>query len=34
MSVGRSVGMSVSLNLLQLITHERFALEASNLVGR
>ena len=29
--VGRSVGMSVSLNL---ITQERFAPEASNLVGR
>ena len=32
--VGRSVGMSVSLNLVQLITQERFAPEASNLVGR
>ena len=29
-----SVGMSVSLNLVQLITQERFAPEASNLVGR
>ena len=28
------VGMSVSLNLVQLITQERFAPEASNLVGR
>ena len=34
MSVGRSVGMSVSLNLVQLITQERFAPQASNLVGR
>ena len=34
MSVGRSVGMSVSLNLVQMITQERFAPEASNLVGR
>ena len=38
MSVGRSVcqsvGMSVSLNLVQLITQEHFALEASNFVGR
>ena len=38
MSVGRSVrpsvGMSVSLNLVQLITQERFAPEASNLVAR
>ena len=34
-SVGMSVvGMSVSLNLVQLITQERFAPEASNLVGR
>ena len=32
--VGRYVGMSVSLNLVQLITQERFAPEASNLVGR
>ena len=29
-----SVGMSVALNLVQLITQERFAPEASNLVGR
>ena len=29
-----SVGMSVSLNIVQLINQERFALEASNLVGR
>ena len=29
-----SVGMSVSLNLVQLITQEWFAQEASNLVGR
>ena len=28
------VGMSVSLNLVQLITQERFAPKASNLVGR
>ena len=28
-----SVGMSVALNLVQLITQERFAPEASNLVG-
>ena len=28
------VGRSVSLNLVQLITQERFAPEASNLVGR
>ena len=34
MSVGRSVGMSVALNLVQPITQERFAPEASNLVGR
>ena len=34
MSVCRSVGMSVALNLVQLITQEGFALEASNLVGR
>ena len=34
MSVGRYVGMSVSLNLVQLITQECFAPEASNLVGR
>ena len=33
-SVCRSVGMSVALNLVQLITQERFAPEASNLVGR
>ena len=32
--VSRSVGMSVSLNLVQLITQEGFAPEASNLVGR
>ena len=32
--VGRYVGRSVSLNLVQLITQERFAPEASNLVGR
>ena len=32
--VGGSVGMSVSLNLVQLITQECFAHEASNLVGR
>ena len=32
--VGRYVGMSVSLNLVQLITQERFAPEASNLVRR
>ena len=30
----RSVGMLVSLNLVQLITQECFAEEASNLVGR
>ena len=29
-----SVGMLVALNLVQLITPERFAREASNLVGR
>ena len=29
-----SVGMSVSLYLVQLITQERFAPEASNSVGR
>ena len=29
-----SVGMSVSLNLVQLITQECFAQEASNFVGR
>ena len=29
-----SVGMSVSLNLVQLITQERFAPETPNLVGR
>ena len=34
MSVGMSVYMSVALNLVQLITQERFAPEASNLVGR
>ena len=34
MSVGLYVGMSVSLNLVQLITQERFAPEASNLVDR
>ena len=28
------VGILVSLNLVQLITQERFAPEASNLVGR
>ena len=33
-SVCRSVGMSVALNLVQLITPEGFAPEASNLVGR
>ena len=33
-SVRLSVGMSVSLNLVQLITQEGFAPEASNLVGR
>ena len=33
-SVGPSVSMSVFLNLVQLITQERFAPEASNLVGR
>ena len=32
--VGRYVDMSVSLNLVQLITQECFAQEASNLVGR
>ena len=32
--VGPSVGMSVSLNLVQMITQERFAPEASNSVGR
>ena len=32
--VGPSVGMSVSLNLVQLVTQEGFAQEASNLVGR
>ena len=32
--VGRSVSMSVSLNLVQLITQEHFAPEASNLVHR
>ena len=34
MSVCMSVVMSVSLNLVQLITQEGFAPEASNLVGR
>ena len=34
MSVRPSVGMSVSLNLVQLITHEDFTPETSNLVGR
>ena len=34
MSVGTSVGMSVSLNLVQLITQERFAPKALNLVHR
>ena len=34
MSVCRWVGMSVALNLVQLITQERFAQETSNLVGR
>ena len=34
LSVRRSVGMSVSLNLVQLITQENFVQEASNLVGR
>ena len=34
MSVGWSVCMSVSHNLVQLITQECFALQASNLVGR
>ena len=29
-----SVGMSVARNLVQLITQERFAPEAWNLVGR
>ena len=32
--VGQYVGRSVSLNLVQLITQERFAPEASNLVLR
>ena len=32
--VGRYVGISVSLNLVQLITQEGFAPETSNLVGR
>ena len=31
--VSRSVGMLVSLNLVQLITQERFAPESANLVG-
>ena len=30
----RLVGISVTLNLVQLITQEHFASEASNLVGR
>ena len=34
MSVGPSVGMLVSLNLVQLIIQEHFSPEASNLVGR
>ena len=34
MSACSSVGMSVSLDLVQLITQEHFAPEASNLVGR
>ena len=34
MSVCLSVGMLVSLNLVQLITQERFSQKASNLVGR
>ena len=33
-SVGLSVGMLVSLNLVQLVTQERYARGASNLVGR
>ena len=33
-SVGWSVGRSVSLNLVQQINREHFALETSNLVGR
>ena len=33
-SVGLYVGMSVSLNLVQLITQERFAPEVSKLIGR
>ena len=33
-SVRPSVGMLVSLNLVQMITQEGFAPEASNLVGR
>ena len=32
--VGWLVCMSVSINLVQLITQERFAQEALNLVGR
>ena len=32
--VSRSKVMSVSLNLVQQIAQEHFALEASNLVGR
>ena len=32
--VGRFVGMSVSLNLVQLITQEPFAPEASNFESR
>ena len=34
MSVGRSVGVSVSLNLVQLITQEHFTQEPTNLVVR
>ena len=34
MSFGLSVGISVSLHLVQLITQEHFAPEASNSVGR
>ena len=33
-SIGLYVGMSISLNLVQLISQERFAPEASNMVGR
>ena len=32
--VGWSMGTSVSLNIVQLINQQRFAPEASNLVGR